>query len=81
MPKQTALPSNLPPRLICRAAAAAYACVSPGTFDKMVDDGEMPRPKRLRDRRKAWDVRELDEAIDQLPTDAASSDDDTWGDV
>ena len=42
----------------------------------------MPQPKCLSDRRKAWDVRELDVAVDQLPTQGNSpSDDDTWSDV
>jgi len=76
-----ALPPNLPPRLIGREAAAAYAGVSPGSFDKMVETGLMPQPKRLGDRRKAWDVRELDAAIDRLPRFAASSEDDSWSDV
>jgi hypothetical protein len=48
----------------------------------MVEDGRMPRPKRLGDRRKAWDVRELDVAVDQLPVEAgAPAADDTWSDV
>ena len=82
MTRPVALPPTLPPRLIGREAAAAYVCVSPNTFDRMVDDDLMPRPKRLSDRRIAWDVRELDAAVDRLPTDTAkSSDDDTWSDV
>jgi hypothetical protein len=51
-------------------------------FDQMVEDGRMPRPKRLGDRRKAWDVRELDGAVDQLPAEGnVPSADDTWSDV
>ncbi|WP_298363441.1 hypothetical protein [uncultured Bradyrhizobium sp.] len=67
MPKQAALPPTLPPRLIGRDAAAAYVCVSPGTFDKMQVDGRMPPPRVLVDGRFAWDVRELDSAVDLLP--------------
>jgi excisionase family DNA binding protein len=48
MPQQTALPATLPPRLVSREAAAAYVCVSPNTFDKMVDDGRMPHHKHYR---------------------------------
>lgn len=87
MPNFAALPLNLPPRLICREAAAAYVSVSAGMFDKMVETGLMPQPKRLGDRRKAWDVRELDDAIDRLPRYAATSEDDgssgdsSWSDV
>ena len=47
MARQNALPPTLPPRLIGRDAAAAYVNVSPTTFDEMVRDRRMPRPKRL----------------------------------
>ncbi|QHO77910.1 hypothetical protein ACH79_40305 [Bradyrhizobium sp. CCBAU 051011] len=67
MPKQAALLSTLPPRLIGRDAAAAYVCVCPNTFDRLVEAGRMPRARILGDKRKAWDTRELDIAIDQLP--------------
>jgi predicted DNA-binding transcriptional regulator AlpA len=67
MPKQAALPPTLPPRLIGREAAAAYVCVCPNTFDRMQAEGRMPHPRVLVDRRLAWDVRELDAAIDLLP--------------
>lgn len=67
MARQAALPPTLRPRLIGRDAAAAYISVSPNTFDKMIEDGRMPRPRVLVDRRLAWDVRELDAAVDLLP--------------
>jgi predicted DNA-binding transcriptional regulator AlpA len=67
MTKQFALPPTLPPRLIGREAAAAYVCVSPATFDIMVNQGRMPKARELTPRRWAWDVRELDTAIDGLP--------------
>jgi predicted DNA-binding transcriptional regulator AlpA len=82
MPRQTALPPTLPPRLVSREAAAAYICISPNAFDEMVKDGRMPRPRILGGKRRAWDVRALDAAIDRLPVqgdDAAA--DETWGDV
>jgi excisionase family DNA binding protein len=82
MPRQTALPATLTPRLVTREAAAAYVCVSPNTFDKMVDDGRMPRPRLLGGKRRAWDVRALDLAIDRLPIDGNDAGiDQTWGDV
>lgn len=68
MPRYDALPPNLPPRGLCREAAARYVGVSPVTFDKMVEDGRMPGPKRI-DGRKVWDVRKLDIAFDALPDD------------
>jgi predicted DNA-binding transcriptional regulator AlpA len=67
MPKQIALPPTLPPRLIGRDAAAAYSSVSPNTFDLMVTLGLMPKPRMLVGKRKAWDLRDLDAAIDALP--------------
>jgi predicted DNA-binding transcriptional regulator AlpA len=79
MARQNALPPTLAPRLIGREAAAAYVNVSPTTFDEMVRDGRMPRPKRLGGRRKAWDVRALDAAVDGLED--CSNDNDTWDNV
>ncbi|WP_198960931.1 hypothetical protein [Bradyrhizobium sp. UFLA03-84] len=67
MTKQVALPPTLAPRLIGRDAAAAYVCVSPTLFDQLVQNGTMPAAKRLTDNRSAWDVRELDIAVDHLP--------------
>jgi predicted DNA-binding transcriptional regulator AlpA len=57
-------------------AAAAYLSVAPGTFDEMVKDGRMPRAKLLGGRRKAWDVLELDRAVESLPVN--DNDDSTW---
>jgi predicted DNA-binding transcriptional regulator AlpA len=67
MPRQAALPPSLAPRLINRDASAAYVCVSPNTFDEMVARNQMPKAKVLWGRRIAWDIRELDAAIDALP--------------
>jgi len=81
MANQMPLPPTLTPRLISREAAAAYVCVSPNTFDQMVKDGLMPRPKSLGARRKAYDVRELNHAIDILPSDGENICDKTWDDT
>jgi predicted DNA-binding transcriptional regulator AlpA len=83
MGQQSALPGTLAPRLIKREAAAAYISVSPTTFDQMVKDGLMPVPKRLTGRRLAWDVRELDASVDQLPVEAGAGSevDETWDDI
>ena len=81
------LPPTLPPRLISRDAAAAYVGVSHNTFDKMIADGLMPRPRQLTERRIAWDVRQLDAAIDRLPvdggtdTDTDTTTDHRWDDI
>ena len=82
MPRQAALPPTLAPRLVSREAAAAYVCVSPNTFDEMVRQGRMPRPRLLGGKRRAWDVRALDAAVDRLPIDGFDAGiDETWGDV
>jgi predicted DNA-binding transcriptional regulator AlpA len=78
MTSQVALPRTLAPRLINRAASAAYVNVCPTTFDLMVNDGRMPKPKQLTGKRYAWDVRALDTAVDHLPT--VGSTDETWED-
>jgi hypothetical protein len=67
MVNQAALPATLAPRLISREAAAAYICISATKFNQLVVDGRMPKP-RLIDRRKVWDVHELNNAIDALPS-------------
>jgi predicted DNA-binding transcriptional regulator AlpA len=79
MARQDALPPTLTPRLISREAAAAYVNVSPTTFDAMVKDGTMPKPRRLSGRRKAWDVRALDAAVDNLP--AEDNDNNSWDNI
>jgi len=64
--KYAALPPSLPPRGLCREAAAGYIGVSPTKFDEMVDDGRMPPAKRI-DARKVWDRSALDSAFEALP--------------
>ncbi|MHC2291660.1 putative DNA-binding transcriptional regulator AlpA [Bradyrhizobium barranii subsp. barranii] len=82
MARQLALPPTLAPRLIGREAAAAYVSVAPNTFDIMVREGRMPKPRLLTAGRKAWDVRLLDQAIDGLPLegDESSVSKDGWDD-
>jgi predicted DNA-binding transcriptional regulator AlpA len=62
-----ALPSSLPPRGLARVAAAAYVGVSPCTFDQLVAERRMPKPKRI-GRRCVWDRLALDIAFTELPT-------------
>ncbi len=83
MAKLAALPINLPPRLLSREAAAAYVSVCAGHWDKMVAQGIMPQPKMLGQKRRAWDIREIDLAVDRLPTtdEPPSGDDGSWSDV
>jgi hypothetical protein len=44
-----------------------YVGISRSKFDQMLADGRMPAPRRI-DGRKVWDIRSLDIAFDQLPT-------------
>jgi hypothetical protein len=67
---RTAMPKEKPtlpywPRGLSRTLAASYVGVSPTTFDKLVKDGYMPRPKAVYGRR-IWDVRAVDIAFDLL---------------
>lgn len=66
MARYDALPLSLPPRGLSREAAAGYVGVSASKFDQLVDDGRMPRPRRI-DSRKVWDRGALDAAFDALP--------------
>lgn len=60
------LPPSLPPRGLNRVEAAAYIGVSPSLFDMMVNDGRMPRAKRINSR-TVWDRQKLDAAFAALP--------------
>ena len=76
MPSQgraSVLPPSLPPRGLSRLEAAAYIGVSPSTFDSMVRQREMPRPKRIGSR-VVWDRIKLDLAFAAIP---GNDDDDT----
>lgn len=57
------------PRGLRRESAAAYVGVSASKFDEWVNDGRMPKPKRV-DGCTIWDRRALDEAFDELPSDS-----------
>ena len=67
-PRPSVLPPSLAPRGLSRVQAAEYVGFSPSTFDAMVDEGTMPKPKR-RGRRVVWDRLRLDEAFAALPSD------------
>lgn len=60
------MPPSLAPRGLSRPQAAAYIGVSVSTFDIMVSDGRMPKPKRI-NARIVWDRHRLDEAFAALP--------------
>lgn len=66
------LPPSLPPRGLSRVQAATYIGVSPALFDQMVNDGRMPKPKRI-NARTVWDRVQLDEAFAALPDEQAKN--------
>lgn len=57
----------IPRRGLSREEAAMYIGVGATKFDAMVNDGRMPKPKKV-DARKVWDVRQLDIAFEALPS-------------
>lgn len=73
------LPPTLVPRGLSRIQAAAYIGVSPTLFDEMVDDGRMPKAKRI-NARAVWDRLKLDEAFVAL-SDEDVVEDDPWNKV
>lgn len=72
------LPRSLPPRGLARPEAARYVGISPTTFDEMVKDGRMPKPKMIGSK-PIWDVRALDLFFDELPDQGTAPD--KWGAV
>jgi excisionase family DNA binding protein len=64
----------VPRRGLNRKEAARYVGVSAPKFDKLVREGQMPRPFRI-GKRTIWDLRKLDAAFDVLsgPEEAGSS--------
>lgn len=57
-----------PPRGLNRDDAVRYIGLGAGTFDSMVNDGRMPRPKIIDDR-LIWDREHLDAAFTALVSD------------
>ena len=79
LPSQAALPASLAPRGLQRIVAAQYVGVSASTFDKLVEDGRMPRPKAVGARR-IWDREALDSYFAALP-DEGQAPAGSWDDV
>jgi predicted DNA-binding transcriptional regulator AlpA len=68
MTKKLADSYSYPPRGIRRPRAAAYLDMSEPTFAKLVDEGKMPKPKKIRGM-AIWDRQALDAAFDALSED------------
>ena len=76
--RRYALPPSLPPRGLSRPEAAAYIGVGPTTFDRLVADRLMPRPRKIYGRR-VWDRIALDVAFSALSDDGQEDRaDDVW---
>lgn len=69
--------ASTPRRGLRRPEAATYIGISPSLFDQLVEEGTMPRPFKLRTC-TLWDVRDLDEAFDELKMVEANPLDAKW---
>ena len=69
-------------RGLSRVEAAGYVGVSATTFDRLVGEAKMPKPKRIFSR-LVWDVRALDLAFDSLADESDSQNtwDERWTDA
>lgn len=78
------LPAGVLPLGLSRVQASVYIGVSPSIYDAMVEDGRMPKPKRI-GRRRVWDRRAVEEFFARLDAEAresaGNSRDDDWDDV
>lgn len=65
-----------------RTDAAAFVGISTSTFDFMVNEGTMPKPRTLGRNCKVWSVSDLMQAFEDLPYDqpATNTDDDEGND-
>lgn len=71
-----AMETKVKPRLLNRHEASLYVGLSPNTFDRQVAAGTFPAPFPLTGlRRRLWDVRALDAAIDRVMGIKAKDDD------
>lgn len=61
-----------PPRGLSRDEAARYVGVGPSTFDKLVDEGRMPKPLRV-GKRVIWDRLKVEAAFAELDEDAGEN--------
>jgi hypothetical protein len=67
---------TFPRRGLSREEAAAYIGISPSKFDEMRKDGRIG-PAKLIDARKVWDIHQLDEVFEALPSEGPPPDQQT----
>lgn len=58
---------QLKPLYLSRIQAAVFLSLSPSMLDKLVAQGNMPRPRKLSAGRSAWNVSELEAWGNNLP--------------
>ncbi len=56
---------SYPPRGLSREEAARYVGISTTTFDRLIEDGRMPKPARI-GKRTVWDRHKIDAAFSDL---------------
>jgi hypothetical protein len=62
-------------RGLSRVDAATYLGDSPSKFDELRKDGRVG-PAKIVDGRKIWDLKDLDAAFDQFPSENSNAEDD-----
>jgi hypothetical protein len=67
----------VPRRGLSRDEAATYPGISPSKFDELRKDGRVGPPRRI-DGRKVWDIRDLDDAFDNLPYEVVENEENDW---
>jgi excisionase family DNA binding protein len=61
-----------PPRGLSREEAARYVGVGPSTFDKLIEEGRMPKPLRV-GKRVIWDRLKVEAAFAELDEEAGEN--------
>jgi predicted DNA-binding transcriptional regulator AlpA len=57
---------------LSRSEAACYIGISPCTFDKLVNDGRMPKPKKMGER-NVWSRPDIEKAFGELSEEGQSA--------
>jgi hypothetical protein len=78
--RQPAAPLPIMPRILRRELAAIYLSISPTMFDNEVKAGRLPAPLRVAGTVKGWDMRDLDQLIDQWKAEQGAPAE-TWDDI
>jgi predicted DNA-binding transcriptional regulator AlpA len=66
-----------PPLGLNRLQSASHIGVGTTKFDEMVDDGRMPKPRKI-DARSVWDRIEVEMAFRELPKENQQTDEDEY---